>query len=795
MPARHYTLDFSPCNITTMKNIKIILVLLILSSNSCEQSSPQRTEQSANTPPAPVVTTPPEYIGRQSCGSCHAGEVDLYTGSDHDLAMQHANEETILGNFEKSSFNYNGIISTFFKKENRFYVNTDGPDGVMTDFEIKYTFGVVPLQQYLIELPGGRLQALSIAWNSLPKNEGGQEWFHLYPDEKIDHHDELHWTGKNFNWNYMCAECHSTNLSKNFDLETNSYKTSWSEIDVSCESCHGPASNHLKLAETMSEDSFRQVANFGLVLNYKDAIKGQWLMPSSGSIAVLNEQRETDQLIENCGRCHSRRTTIDSPHNLTRRLHDTHRVALLESGLYFADGQINDEVYVYGSFIQSKMYHAGVSCSDCHDPHSLKLRAEGNGLCLQCHKSETYNTETHHFHEINTRAAECVSCHMTSKNYMVVDPRHDHSFRIPRPDLSIDTGSPNACNQCHADRSAEWALASINQRYNKDSSGFHYAHAMDAADQGKADASEMLLRVVSDSDQAAIIRASAMSRLVNYLNPQTIQSVLSALYDEDPLVRTAALNVIKNMNPDDRFQLVGRLLNDPVKSVRISAATLLAPLNNTGLAPKAQQQLSIALGEYIDAQRENEDRAFAHTNLGNLYMEMQRHGESETSYKQAIKLEPDYIPAYTNLAELYRLQNKEQQGEGLLREALGINDDIGVLHHALGLSLVRQKRYEEALDSLEQASKRSSDNTQFSLVYAIALNSQGRTEDAINELSRSREIHPNNGQLIMTQATMYRDSGQIDSAIKVTKELLAISPNNPQAIGLQQQLRELNNRD
>ena len=189
------------------------------------------------------------YTGSQACAQCHQQEYEDWRGSHHDLAMQEATPDTVLGDFKDATFTYGGVTTRFYRDGETFMVRTDGEDGELTDFPVRYVFGVYPLQQYLVRFPRGRYQVLSLCWDSRPEDEGGQRWFHLYQDERIAHDDELHWTGLNQNWNFMCAQCHSTNLLKNYDVATDSYKTTWSEIDVSCESCHGPASNHLAWAK------------------------------------------------------------------------------------------------------------------------------------------------------------------------------------------------------------------------------------------------------------------------------------------------------------------------------------------------------------------------------------------------------------------------------------------------------------------------------------------------------------------------------------------------------------------
>src|SRR5262245_30704168 len=370
--------------------------------------------------------------------------------------MDHATETSVLGDFKDASFDYYGVHSRFFRKDGKFMVTTDGPDGKLADFEIKYTFGVDPLQQYLVEFPDGRLQALSLAWDARAKDQGGQRWFHLYPNEKIGHADYLHWTKLNQNWNFMCAECHSTGVRKNYDAAKDSFATSWAEITVGCESCHGQGSAHVAWAKSRkswwpfgkSDDPA-----MGLLVRFDDRTGVSW----SPDPVTANPHRSVPpeklrKEVETCGLCHARRGQFSESWVPGSWLSDTHAVAALSPGLYSADGQMLDEVYNYGSFKQSKMFAAGVTCGDCHDPHNAELRVPGDGVCLQCHAPAKYETAAHSHHEGVNPAIGCASCHMPARKYMVVDTRHDHSFRIPRPDISVKLGTPNACTDCHADK-------------------------------------------------------------------------------------------------------------------------------------------------------------------------------------------------------------------------------------------------------------------------------------------------------------------------------------------------------
>jgi predicted CXXCH cytochrome family protein len=397
-----------------------------------------------------------KFVGSAACAASHEREDTLWRGSHHQLAMQEASDQSVLGTFNNASFKNGDVVSTFFRMGPKFIVRTDGPDGVLHDYEIKFTFGVYPLQQYLIEMPGGRVQALGLAWDSRPSDRGGQRWFFLYPGQNIRSGDPLHWTGIDQNWNYMCADCHSTNVRKNYDARTRTFSTFYAEIDVSCEACHGPGSNHVgwarKQGDWISFDSSK-----GLLVALDERRGIGWSSAGPNRDVRRSKPRQSEREIQMCARCHSRRGQIHEDYVHGQAVGDDYRVALLDYDLYFPDGQIKAEDYEYGSFVQSRMFNAGVTCSDCHEPHSLKLRAKGDEVCLQCHAAPKYASPEHHFHKLDSAGARCVNCHMPERTYMVVDPRRDHSLRIPRPDLSLKLGVPNACTNCHKGKSCSAA--------------------------------------------------------------------------------------------------------------------------------------------------------------------------------------------------------------------------------------------------------------------------------------------------------------------------------------------------
>lgn len=711
------------------------------------------------------------YVGRDRCVQCHAGQNTLWEGSHHDLAMQHANAETVLGDFSGATFEYAAVTSKFYKRDSKFYVRTDGPGGKLHDYEIKYTFGVTPLQQYLIELDGGRLQALSIAWDSREKPEGGQRWFHLYPDEVITHNDELHWTRNVFNWNGMCAECHSTNLQKNYDAVKDTFATSWSEIDVSCEACHGPASGHLDWAnkdKTGRADS----GDKGFAFQFDEREAVLWKMDAKTGNAVRSKPRVTSKEIDVCAQCHSRRSVISSEYSPGKPFLDHYMPRLLDEGMYHADGQIDDEVYVYGSFMQSKMQHAGVTCSDCHEPHSLELKQSGNGVCLQCHAAERFDDKKHHHHDAGTTGALCAECHMPATDYMVVDPRHDHSMRIPRPDLSVTLGVPNACNQCHTDKDASWSANFVKQWHKKFPVGHQrFAEALEAGRQNDGRAGVLLAEQVRNVATPNIARATAISIITPYLDQANIDVIQSGLRDEDALVRMASLQALDGLPQQILVRSAFPMLGDPVRVVRIEAARVLAAVPVGELKGEKSAIYTKAADEYIESQQVNADRPQAQLNLGNYYVAKQDVQKAEAAYRQAIKLEAAFTPAYVNLADLYRAQGKEEASEVLLREAIERVPDDASVHYALALLLVRKQESDSAIAMLKKAVELDADNVRYIYVYAIALNSAGKVKQALNLLHKVHLRYPNNTDILTALVTFNRDAGNDFAAQRYMKKL------------------------
>jgi len=791
--------------------------------------------------------------------------------------MQLATPQTVLGDFNNAELHYHGIHARMFQRDGRYWIHTEGPDGQMRDFEVKYTFGVSPLQQYIVELdspadqdgsptqasaetevrndaaarntrvtqgsldsatgppetnhavrPVGRLQVLRECWDTEKK-----QWFYLPPPdvrERLAPDDDLHWTGIGQRWNTMCAECHSTNVQKNYDPETGKYQTTFSEISVGCEACHGPGSIHIRLAKAFSL--------------FWDRKRGYALAKLKGD--------DPQPQIQACAFCHSRRRVLDLTLGAGDGFHNRCVLELPSPSTYFADGQILDEVYEVGSFLQSKMYHKNVRCTDCHDPHSGRLKYSGNTLCTSCHQHPAgrYDTPAHHQHRPGSSGASCINCHMPETFYMEVDGRRDHSLRIPRPDLSVQYGVPNACTGCHLERAAvpqevrksltqyrDWLLAARQQPQIRDALKSvdqwadqalqqwfphsqvrhtrHYAAELARAWHGDVTAFDDVLRVCRTPAYPAVMRAAAWQWLRGTARGEVLAQATEALRDPDPLIRLAAVGLWEPYLPSvddvlDRDE-AGRaalavelrsllaplwpLLEDPARAVRVEVASLLARVPAALLVEITDGQqrstLQHVVQEWMATLEVYNDRAGAHLALG-VYNEARGDEDAaEKAYALALRVEPRTVGPRSNLAALLeRRRNRLQQQvqRAILerdRAALSsLTAEIGKLQERI------ETLRREELSLLERDARLAPDNVDVLYRYGLALYLNGQEEKAAEVLERGAERAPDATRFHYALALLYQKRQQLDLAIRHAERLTQLDPGHEPYRLLLEELRK-----
>jgi len=729
------------------------------------------TANSAETS-APVAAS---YVADAQCAQCHREEASRWRGSHHDRAMQPADDKTVLADFDNARFASRGLTTRFAHRDGKYFITTEGPDGKPAEYEVKYTFGVSPLQQYLVAFPGGRLQVPTVAWDTERKR-----WFAMYPNDRHKPDDPLHSMGRYQNWNLMCSECHSTDVRRGYDARTDTYDTKWAGINVGCQSCHGPGSEHLAWARKSGPGVARglDAKTLGLLVDFR----------GGGS----------RYQVDACAPCHSRRQRLSDGELPGRPFLDNYHPALLREGLYYADGQQLEEVYVWGSFLQSRMYAKGVRCTDCHEPHSLRLKAEGNALCTQCHrpagnerfaslKKAEYDTPAHHHHAAGSAGAQCVNCHIPAKNYMLIDPRPDHSFRIPRPDLSIKIGTPNACNGCHDKKTPQWALKALAQWYGPGRrQEAHYGETFADARAGRQSALAGLDRLASDRDAPAIVRATALE-LARAYGARGGRLGVNARDDPDALVRSAAASAIAALPSEQRVLFAAPLLRDPVRLVRIEAARSLADVPPASFGADDHAAFERAYAELLASEQALADMPATQMNLGNLAGRRGDTAAQEAAYRRAMAMDPYFAPAYLALASVLSSERKNADAEGVLRDGLRRLPNEGELHHSMGLLLAEEKRDVDAIAELRKAAELMPRQARVLYNLGLLQQSRGQLYPAEDALSKASALGDREATYAL--ALLYVREKRLDRALPLFEELAAQSPDNSQLLRMRDELR------
>lgn len=712
------------------KKLYLLLLIVVYACNTDQKYS--------------AINTPTEeagFVGSISCKECHQQEYDSWEGSHHDQAMKLADENTVLADFNNAIFVHNNVKSTFFKKEGDFYVNTEGADGNYKDYKIIYTFGFTPLQQYIVKLEDGKFHCLITAWDSIE-----HKWYHLQPNLDIIHDEWMHWTGGSMNWNTMCADCHSTNLHKNFESETYSYATTFSEINVSCEACHGPSSTHVDFYKREVQDGIPPEMHMGVNINSKD-------------------------LVQQCARCHSRRSQFTEYYNYEGHFLDHYDPQLLTSPTYFVDGQILDEDYVYASFMQSKMYDEGISCRDCHDVHSMELKITGNNLCLTCHVP-AYNTPEHHFHKVDTEASQCINCHMTGRIYMGNDFRRDHSFRNPRPDQSEKYNTPNACNGCHTDKSAKWAADFIKEKYGEERADHFSDHLLEGFHNNKKGYETLF----TNTNYPEIARATAINQYMNHqVTQQDVNNLLRYLKDSSALVRNETVKAIEKTGSASFATNIAPLLKDSIRLVRISAARYFNLLRVDMIDnidfKKANKEYLTALNYNLDFASGNHQKA--------LYFQAKNNTEEAIKhYEKAIKLDNYFNMSRMNLALIYYQIGKVKESEALYLKVAEQEPEFGSSFYMLGLLYNETGATDKAMEYLELATGKEPRNPSVFYNYALMLQKAGNNKKSIQVTNSGLEFFPETERLLYIKLLGELNLKQSKQAKATCLKLLKIAPTN-----------------
>ena len=624
-------------------------------------------------------------------------------------------------------------------------------------FQVRYAVGHRPLQQYLVETTAGRLQVLDIAWDV-----NARKWFHLYPDQKLPAGDGMHWTGTYKNWQARCATCHQTGFDKGYDFAARTYKSHWSELTVGCESCHGPGKDHIAAA--------------------RQGNPHQSLMPKMGAGQQANE-------INVCGPCHARREAFSQVQPPAGSPFDDHyALSLLTPDLYFGDGQQNAEVFILGSFLQSKMKAKGVTCSNCHEAHSGKLLAEGNAVCTQCHseagrsefpslRKAAYDTPEHHHHKAGSEAAQCVSCHMPERTYMLIDPRRDHFFRRPDPLQSQAAGAPDVCTTCHKDKTPAWAAENIAQWFPQRDHSWQDRSALIAFNAGDRQEKTLadLTAFIRDREKPAIARATALRAAASEASFSETDAT-ELLKDPDALVRAAAAGALRNIPVVERVGLLTPLLSDPARSVRQVAAIEIAGAGVAALPAADDPKYRAALTEYLDSRMANADTPESQMALGGLALSRRQWDEAETAFRTATEMDPQLVQAWLVLSQIREARGDKPGTEAALTAAIAASPRNIELLLARAEYAMRSQRADDALAWYRRAVALDEKRADIWLGMGIAAVYANKPDLALDYGEKAAALAPQDPQPLVVKAMAHAMLGQTAEARQEAERARAISP-------------------
>jgi len=652
-----------------------------------------------------------QYVGAESCKECHQEAYADWKKSDHFYSMQKATKEFVKANFN-TTYSADEIQYKFYTQDTTYFVEITEANQTHT-FKVAYTFGWHPLQQYLLETENGKFQTLRASWDT-----ENNKWFHQNAGDIVEPHDWLSWSKGGQNWNTMCSSCHSTHLKKNYNEVTDNFNTTFKEINVACESCHGPGVNHI-----------------GFQSNNKitDPYQG----------GILTDQKAQ---INNCGTCHARRTMfedVSDPHN---EFLDQFIPQNLTSTFYEGDGQIKGEDFVYGSFLSSRMYRNHVACNNCHNSHSGEIKMEGNSLCLQCHEPQDYDTQKHHHHTPNTEGASCVSCHMDGKVYMGNDYRKDHSFRIPRPDQSVKYETSNSCNSCHTDKDAKWAATAVTTWYGKERA-YHFSDDLLPASKLNEQSMTHIENLLSNDSVPTIIKSTAIEYLQYLDDPMALDLILKSLSHKEALVRQSGYVSLLWFPENIRVDAGLRGLSDPVKAVRIMAFRTVISIDVNQLNPEIIKIWNNVNAEYLIYLKTNADFPSGQTLIGEYYQQVNDTKRAITAFNRALKMDSVQLRPYSNLAILYSGINDLASVKKILLQGTELFPNHALYYYYLGLNEGELGNLNAQLNQFKKAYLLNSTDPKIAYNYILSLYNLDAQKEAKKQLVKALIVNPNNKDL------------------------------------------------
>ncbi len=702
-----------------------------------------------------LPSTAPEQTS-QSCRACHAEIFAVWEGTDHANANQPVDIAELEAAFAAGERVSEGGSS--FRLEVREGIPTMiniARDGTETVYPVHAALGQKPSRQMLVETETGRIQPTDMAWDPVQ-----EEWFNVFGEENRHPGEWGHWTGRGMNWNSMCAHCHMTGYEKNYDAAADRYQSTWVEAGISCIQCHGPVP------------------------------EGHGTDPQTAGLDWIHDRQQAEQT---CAYCHARNEQLTDEFPPGADYHDHFRLTLpVQAGVFYPDGQMLDEDFNWTSVKLSRMHHAGVSCMDCHDPHTSEtiLPVENNALCMQCHTAPgrtmpqtnvlapVIDPTAHSRHAEGSTGNQCVSCHMPTTNYMMRSPRHDHGWLKPDPLMTQELDIPNACNTCHGDQSVDWAIEHTSAWYGQkmDSRQRARARAVAAAQAGQESAVAALIALWEDEDIPAW-RATYLQLLASHADhhPEIVALARTAVDDEDPMVRGSAIQALTGIPGQE--DIIREAFDDPVRLVRLDAAW--------GLSQEATAHATLAK-EFLDYLDLTLDQPGGRLRKGQHLANTGRLTEAVTEIKLATQWDRYSSEIHETHALVLQAAGRMPEAANAFYRAAQLQPESGEAMFRAGLAFAEAGKMEESTTALTAAVKRQPDHHRAWYNLGLLKNQSGDIDAALDALAKAETAGPNVPDYPYAAATIYWQSGDRASARDAAQRALRINPGYTPALRMLQ---------
>ncbi|NIO04187.1 MAG: tetratricopeptide repeat protein [Proteobacteria bacterium] len=745
-----------------MGKIRLTLAVFLITYLAADAGLSRRPVTAPAFAEAPEPSSQPKgYTGSVSCWECHEKFYKLWAPSRHGRAMQSFTAE--LGRmqltFQKDEISVGDYHYRVQIGRDAGWVHETGPEGNQK-YKIEHVLGGKNVYYFLTPMERGRLQTLPVAYDIRKK-----EWFDTaasgvrhFPGGPVED-EPVSWKDWPYTFNTACYRCHASQLTSNYDLETDTYHTVWAEPGINCETCHGPGDEHIRVC--------------------KEAPKGT--VPKDLKITRGGRDFTVKQNNEACAPCHAKMAPITTSFSPGDRYFDHYELTTLEHHDFYPDGRDLGENYTYTLWRMSPCAKSGqLSCFHCHTSSGrYKQKKEPNKSCMPCHQERVENATEHSHHPAESPGNKCISCHMPMTEFARMR-RSDHSMLPPTPAATIQFKSPNACSLCHTDNDPAWADQWVRKWRDRDYQApvLHRAGLIDAARNRDWTRLPEMLAYITSKDRDEVYATSLIRLLQACDDPYKWPAILEAMKDPSPLVRSAAAASLGMFPSKETGKALLEATGDDYRLVRIRAASALASYPRFFapilLEDKDRQNLDKATGEYLTSLTSRPDHWTSYYNLGNYYLQRGELPIALAAYETSLKLEPRAVMSLVNASIAYIRMGENSKAEESLRKALEIEPNSAAANFNMGLLKAEEKDLASAEKHLRAALE--ADPKMAEAAYNLGvLVANERPKEAIELCLKAFNLRPN-PKYGYTLAFYMRENGNPGGAAEALKLVIELWP-------------------